>query len=50
MVIIQKHVCQYCRDLNPVDGAIIDFNADNATTDLLKMKEKITGKTDNNSM
>ena len=37
---------QYCRD-EPTfhaNGAIVDFDADNATTDLLKIKEKMTGQ------
>ena len=41
---------EYCRDqpaLNPTDNAI-DFNADNATTDSFKIKEKITRKIGNN--
>ena len=41
---------QCCR-LEPVlaaDNAITDFNVDNATTDTFKIKEKITGKTENN--
>ena len=40
---------KYCRD-EPVinnDGAIVDFNVANATTDSFKIKEKITGKTGN---
>ena len=40
---------QYCKDepaLNPADNnAIIDFNANNATTNSFKIKLKITGKT-----
>ena len=40
---------QYCRDKPAVDnnGAIVDFTADNTTTDLFKIKEKITGQTGN---
>ena len=38
---------EYCRDVLAVDahGVIVDFNADNATTDSFKIKEKITGQT-----
>ena len=41
---------QYLRDEPALDcnGAIIDFNADNATTDSFNIKEKITGETSNN--
>ena len=42
---------QYCRDeplINIVDGNIFDFNADNASTNLFKIKEKIAGQTGNN--
>ena len=43
-------LCQYCRDepalANNCD--ITDFNADNIDTNLFKMKEKITGQTENN--
>ena len=38
---------QYGRD-EPANGNIVDFNADNATTDSFKIKEKITGQTDSN--
>ena len=41
---------QYCRDEPAIDAAycnIVDFNADNGTTDSLKIKEKRTGKTGN---
>ena len=40
---------QYCRD-EPALAAItiIDFTVGNAMTDLFKIKEKITGETDNN--
>ena len=42
---------QYCRDepaINVANGNIVDFNAVNATTNLFKIKEEITGKTGNN--
>ena len=42
---------QYCRDepvINVANEDIVDFNAANATTNLFKIKEKITGKTGNN--
>ena len=42
---------QYCRDdpaIYATNSNIVDFNADNATTDLFKIKEKITSKTGNN--
>ena len=41
---------QYCRDVPAVDanGAIVDFNADNATTNSFKIKEKITVQIGNN--
>ena len=54
VIIIQKHLeffWQYCRDepaINAANGNIVDFNANNATTDLFKIKEKTTGKTGNN--
>ena len=40
---------QYCKyDLALADdNTITDFNVDNATTDSFKIKEKITGKTEN---
>ena len=44
MAILQK----YCRDDSAVyadNGNIFDFNATNATTNSLKIKEKITGQT-----
>ena len=42
---------QYCRNEPALtDNAIIDFNVDNATTDLFKIKEKIIGQTVNNSI
>ena len=37
---------QYCKNqtaINAANGNIGDFNAANATTDLFKIKEKITG-------
>ena len=43
---------QYCKDepaINAPNGKIVDFDAGNATTDLLKIKEKITGNTGNDS-
>ena len=42
---------QYCRDkpaINDAHGNIVDFNADNDTTDSFKIKEKKTGQTNNN--
>ena len=39
---------QYCRDepaINATNGNIVNFNADNAITDLFKIKEKVTGQT-----
>ena len=41
---------QYCRDEPTVydNGAITDFTEANAITDSFKIKEKITGQTDNN--
>ena len=42
---------QHCRDepvINVANKDIADFNAANATTNLFKIKEKITGKTGNN--
>ena len=47
MIIIQK---QYCRDELVLDAndATTNFNPANATIDLLKAKQKITGKTGNN--
>ena len=41
---------QYCRDEPAVYdyGAITDFTEANAITDSFKIKEKITGQTDNN--
>ena len=41
---------QYCRDqpaINDANGNIVDFNADNDTTDSFKIKEEITGQTNN---
>ena len=43
---------QYCKDepaINASNGKIVDFDAANATTDLFKIKEKITGNTGNDS-
>ena len=43
---------QYCKDEPPINasnGKIVDFDAANATTDLFKIKEKITGNTGNDS-
>ena len=42
---------QYCRDVLAVvnDGAIIDFNGNNATTISFNLTRKITDKTSNNS-
>ena len=34
--------------INAANGDIVDFNADNTTTDSFKIKEKITGKTGDN--
>ena len=42
---------QYCKDepaINATDGNIVNFNANNATTDSFKIKEKITGQTGDN--
>ena len=40
---------QYCRNEPALAAnAITDFNVDNATTDLFKIKEEITGQTGNN--
>ena len=43
---------QYCKDepaLNPADNnAMVDFNANNATTSSFKIKQKIIGKTGGN--
>ena len=41
---------QYSRDVPAVDAnvAIVDFNADNATTNSFKIKQKITFQTGNN--
>ena len=42
---------QYCRDqpvINDANSNIVDFNAYNGTTDSFKIKEKITGQTNNN--
>ena len=42
---------QYCRDdlaINAADGNFVNFNANKAATDSFKIKEKITGETDNN--
>ena len=41
---------QYCKDEPALDanGNIDDFNAAHATTNLLNLKEKITGQADNN--
>ena len=39
---------QYCRDqpaINASKGNIVDFDADNATTDSFKINEKIAGET-----
>ena len=41
-------VLQRSTSSNPADDTIVDFNADDATTDLFKFKEKITAKTGNN--
>ena len=42
---------QYCRNEPALAAnAITDFNVDNATTDLFKIKEKITGQTGNNGI
>ena len=39
---------QYCRDEPAINaGNIVDFNGANATTSLLKIKEKATGETGN---
>ena len=35
--------CRYALVLNAGNGNLVDFNADNATTDSFKIKEKITG-------
>ena len=43
---------QYCKNepaINASNGKIVDFDAANATTDLFKIKEKITGNTGNDS-
>ena len=42
MVVLQRST-----SFNPADDTIVDFNADDATTDLFKFKEKITAKTGN---
>ena len=44
-------LCQYCRDVLAVvnDGAIIDFNGNNATTISFNLTRKITDETSNNS-
>ena len=40
---------QYCRDKSVINnGNIGGFNANNATTNLFKLKEKIKGETGNN--
>ena len=42
---------QYCRDepaLNDDNGIIVGVNEANSTTNLFKLKEKISGKTGNN--
>ena len=42
---------QYCRDepdINAANFDSVDFSPDNATTDLFKIKEKITGQTGDN--
>ena len=41
---------ELCRDVPAVDdnGAIIDFNAGNATTRLFNLKVKLTGETGDN--
>ena len=41
-------VLQRSTSFNPADDTIVDFNVDDATTDLFKFKEKITAKTGNN--
>ena len=41
-------VLQRSTSFNPADDTIVDFNADDATTDLFRFKEKITAKTGNN--
>ena len=51
MIIIQKHLeWKFYRDVLVVDnnGAIVDFNADNATTMPFNIKVKLTGQTGNN--
>ena len=43
---------QYCRDQPALaaNNTITDFNEANASTDSLKIKEKITGQTENNGI
>ena len=44
---------QSCRDepdINVANGTIVDFNVDNATTNLFKIKERMTSKTGNNAI
>ena len=53
-MIIQKHLEFYSNIVHNVltvnsNCAILDFNADNTITDSFKIKEKVTGKTGNNS-
>ena len=51
IVLITFGILWQCCRLEPVlaaNNAITDFNVDNATTDTFKIKEKITGKTENN--
>ena len=49
MIIIQKHLEQYCKEISAVnnDGTIFDFGGINAN-DSFNYKTKITGQTNNN--
>ena len=49
MIIIQKHLKAYSKEIPAVDGDgdIVDFNGTNAT-DSFSFKTKITGQTNNN--